>query len=68
VYVDGRRYDDELLELGYAPLLIIPPNGAHARAMLQEELAAKAARRGLWVRANARNQRSAPRRLGGGVQ
>jgi micrococcal nuclease len=48
VYLDGRRYEDELLELGYARLLIIPPNGVHARVMLREELAAKAARRGLW--------------------
>ena len=48
VYVDGARYDDELLRLGYARLLIIAPNGVHARAMLQEELAARAARLGLW--------------------
>ncbi len=48
VIVDGRRFDDELLERGYARLLVIPPNGAHARAMLREELAARAARRGLW--------------------
>src|SRR3954447_11642941 len=38
VYVDGVRYDDELLRLGYARLLVIPPNGSHARAMLQAEL------------------------------
>jgi micrococcal nuclease len=48
VYVGGVRYEDELLRLGYARLLIIPPNGEHARAMLQAELSAKAARRGLW--------------------
>jgi len=42
------RYDDELLRLGFARLLIIPPNGVHARAMLGEELEARAARRGLW--------------------
>ncbi len=29
VYVDGKRYDDELLRLGYARLLIIPPNGRY---------------------------------------
>ena len=40
VYVGGARYDDELLRLGYARLLIIPPNGVHARALLQAELAA----------------------------
>ena len=48
VYVGGVRYDDELLRLGYARLLIIAPNGVHARAMLEEELEARAAHRGLW--------------------
>jgi micrococcal nuclease len=48
VYVDGTRYDDELLRLGYARLLIIAPNGVHARAMLQAALDARSARRGLW--------------------
>jgi micrococcal nuclease len=48
VYVNGARYDDELLRLGYARLLIIPPNGVHARAMLQAELDARAHDRGLW--------------------
>ena len=48
VYVGGARYDDELLRLGFARLLIIPPNGVHARVMLQEELDARAASRGLW--------------------
>jgi micrococcal nuclease len=48
VYVGGVRYDDELLSLGYARLLIIAPNGVHAREMLKEELAARAAGRGLW--------------------
>ena len=48
VIVDGHRYNDELLERGYARLLVIPPNGSHARTMLREELAAMAAGRGLW--------------------
>ncbi len=48
VLIDGHRFDDELLARGYARLLVIPPNGAHARAMLEAELAARAARRGLW--------------------
>ena len=48
VIVGGRRHNDELLERGYARLLVIPPNGSHARTMLREELAARAAGRGLW--------------------
>jgi len=48
VDVDGRRFNDELLTGGYARLLVIPPNGRHGRAMLDEELAARRARRGLW--------------------
>jgi micrococcal nuclease len=48
VYVDGARFDDELLRLGYARVLIIPPNGAHGRALVEAELEARAARRGLW--------------------
>lgn len=48
VYLDGHRFNDELLEKGYARLLVIPPNGAHARTMLAEELAAKRAGVGLW--------------------
>jgi micrococcal nuclease len=48
VYVDGARYDDELLRLGFARLLIIPPNGVHARALLRAALDARAAGRGLW--------------------
>lgn len=46
--LDGRRFNDELLAGGYARLLVIPPNGRHARAMLDEELAARSADRGLW--------------------
>jgi endonuclease YncB( thermonuclease family) len=34
VYVDGERFNDELLAGGYAQMLVIPPNGAHARTML----------------------------------
>ena len=48
VYVDGRRFNDLLLRRGYARLLVIPPNGAHAREMLAEELDARRHRRGLW--------------------
>ncbi len=48
VILDGARFNDELLRLGYAELLVIEPNHAHARTMLQAELEAKRERRGLW--------------------
>lgn len=48
VELDGRRFNDELLAGGYARLLVIPPNGSHGRAMLDAELAARAAVLGLW--------------------
>ncbi|MFN8035655.1 MAG: thermonuclease family protein [Acidimicrobiia bacterium] len=48
VLLDGERFNDVLLRAGYARLLIIPPNGVHAREMLREELDARRARRGLW--------------------
>jgi micrococcal nuclease len=48
VYLHGQRFEDELLRLGYARLLVIEPNRAHARTMLDEELDAKRRRRGLW--------------------
>jgi micrococcal nuclease len=48
VVVDGERFNDELLRGGYARLLVIEPNHAHARTMLSEELDAKRAGRGLW--------------------
>jgi micrococcal nuclease len=48
VILDGHRYNDLLIERGYARFLVIPPNGSHARTMLRKELAARAARRGLW--------------------
>jgi micrococcal nuclease len=48
VIVGGRRFNDELLAGGYARLLVIPPNGSHARAMLLAELDARRERRGLW--------------------
>ena len=48
VEVGGRRFNDELLAGGYARLLVIPPNGRHGRTMLDEELTARSAGRGLW--------------------
>lgn len=48
VVVDGERFNDELLRLGYARLLVIDPNRAHARSLLTAELAAQREGRGLW--------------------
>ncbi len=48
VYFHGRLFEDALLTRGYARLLVIEPNHAHARTMLDEELDAEAARVGLW--------------------
>ena len=48
VIVDGERFNDELLRRGYAELLVIDPNHAHARTMLRAELEAKRDGRGLW--------------------
>ena len=48
IYLDGHRFNDELIQKGYARLLVIPPNGSHARTMLAEELEAKRAGVGLW--------------------
>jgi micrococcal nuclease len=48
VYVHGHRFEDTLLVHGYARLLVIEPNHAHARTMLEEELAARRHRVGLW--------------------
>ena len=48
VVVDGERFNDQLLRRGYARLLVIEPNHAHARTMLREELEAKRDGRGLW--------------------
>lgn len=48
IYLDGHRFNDQLLKLGYARVLVIPPNGVFARTMLEEQLAAKRSGRGLW--------------------
>lgn len=48
VHVGGVRFNDVLLQRGYARLLVIAPNGSHAREMLAEEMEARRARRGLW--------------------
>jgi micrococcal nuclease len=48
VYLRGKRFNDVLVRRGYARFLVIPPNGAHGRALLAAELEARHARRGLW--------------------
>jgi micrococcal nuclease len=48
VILDGERFNDELLRLGYAELLVIEPNHAHARTLLAAELEARRDGRGLW--------------------
>jgi micrococcal nuclease len=48
VIVDGHRFNDVLLDEGYARLLVIAPNYAHARDGLSAELEARRAGRGLW--------------------
>ena len=48
VYLHGSMFEDDLLTKGYARLLVIEPNHAHARDMLREELDAKRRRVGLW--------------------
>ena len=48
VWLDGERFNDELLRAGYARFLVIPPNDAYGRALLRAELAARDAGRGLW--------------------
>ena len=48
VYLDGQRYNDELVRDGFAELLVIAPNGRHAETMLDLELTARREGRGLW--------------------
>lgn len=53
VVVDGERFNDVLLDKGYARLLVIAPNVAHAREGLAAELDARRAGRGLWSECDA---------------
>jgi len=48
VLLGRRRFNDELLHRGYARLLVIAPNRAHGREMLDAELDARHHRLGLW--------------------
>ena len=48
VHLDGERFNDRLLIEGYARILTIAPNGVYRRVMLEEEMQAHRANRGLW--------------------
>jgi micrococcal nuclease len=48
VYLDGAVFERELLRKGYARLLVIEPNHAHAREMLDDEMHARHTSAGLW--------------------
>ena len=52
VYLRGENFEEELLRKGYARLFLIEPNHAHAHALLDEELNARAHRIGLWGACN----------------
>ncbi len=45
---DGRNLSAELLENGWATLLVLPPNTNHAECYRDAEARARVARRGLW--------------------
>ena len=48
VYLDGAQLRARAPAQGYARLLVIEPNHAHARDMLDDELNARAREVGLW--------------------
>jgi micrococcal nuclease len=48
VHLDGAVFERELLRKGYARLLVIEPNHAHAREMLDDEMHARHTSAGLW--------------------
>ena len=48
IYLNGQRFEDTLLKLGYARQLTIRPNNRYARDLLALSIDAKRARRGLW--------------------
>ena len=61
VYLDGANFEEELLRKGYARLLVIEPNHAHARDMLDDELDARAAASACGVRAATHHETWSPR-------
>ena len=53
VWVDGAMINAELVRLGYAQVMTIPPNVRHQALFLRLQREARAAERGLWGRAPA---------------
>jgi endonuclease YncB( thermonuclease family) len=49
VYVGGVMVNAELVRLGYAQVMTIPPNVAHQERLLELQREARARRRGLWA-------------------
>lgn len=48
VHLGSEHFNEVLVREGYARLLVIAPNLAHARSLLRVELEARRAGRGLW--------------------
>lgn len=48
VYLDGKRFNDLLIEKGFAKLLVIKPNTKYAHTLLVKEVDAKNSKKGLW--------------------
>ena len=53
VWVDGAMINAELVRLGYAQVMTIPPNVRHQTLFLRLQREAREAERGLWGRAPA---------------
>ncbi|MBI1963825.1 MAG: thermonuclease family protein [Candidatus Rokubacteria bacterium] len=53
VWVDGAMINAELVRLGYAQVMTIPPNVRHQALFLRLQREAREAERGLWGRAPA---------------
>jgi micrococcal nuclease len=51
--VDGAMINAELVRLGYAQVMTIPPNVRHQALFLRLQREARVAERGLWGRAPA---------------
>ncbi|MCB0975322.1 MAG: thermonuclease family protein [Actinobacteria bacterium] len=54
VWLDGELVNTTLVKLGYARLLLIPPNLAHGRALLTALESAQGRQAGLWASCESR--------------